>query len=92
MLCIRTVSRVHAVGGPSSPATSAVGARSVERVAALVGLVAFLSVASSGPASILGRAVAHPNLAELFVNLETLEAQLLHFLEACGADGKKKAR
>lgn len=56
----------------------------MERVVAIIRQVAFLSVTASAPSSTRGRTVPDSNLTELLVNLEALEAQLLHFLQGRG--------
>lgn len=53
----------------------------MERVAALVRQVAFLPLGAGAAAPAGGRAVAHPDLTKLLVDLETLHAQLLHLLK-----------
>lgn len=79
-----TISRILAVGSAAPPATATIGTRGVERVVAIIRQVAFLSVTTSAPGSTRGRTVPNSNLTELLVNLEALEAQLLHFLQGRG--------
>lgn len=83
---VPTVSRVLAVGGPAPSAATPVGARGVERVAALIGQIALLPIDTGCPCSTGRSAVAHSDLTELFVNLETFQAQLLHLLQDMGGN------
>lgn len=72
-----------AVGGPASSAAASIDAGGVEvgGVAALVRQVALLPVPGAGaPDPTRGGTVPHPDLTELLVNLQPLQAQLLHFL------------
>lgn len=89
-----TIARVLRVGGPSPTAPAPIGARSVQggRVGALIGQVAPLAVACCATAwsgATRGSAVAHADLTELLVDLETLLTQLLHFLLNRNREGRK---
>lgn len=76
-----TVSGVLGVGGSAATATAAVGARRVQRVAALIREVALFAIWSWATTSSGSSPVPDSDLPELLIDLEALQAQLLHLLQ-----------